>query len=531
MWALLASASALLSSCEDTLDADKYFEDRRTIESVFTDISQTNGWLSQAFSYLKTDLADVITKEQGAVGWHCFADDYYFGDRDVAYDNKWSTQDAYTAFKQGDYDENLGSNAWRDAYRGIFQASVFIHNIDRNYKLTAEERRDMKGQARFVRAYYYWLLLRKYGPVPIVPDEGADYSLEYQELSYPRSTYEECAEYIGEEMVQACKELKDWSRYVGNTSAENLVRPTRGAALATRALAYIYAASPLANGQLANGSHQGVSDAFAKSFVNKDGTPLLSLNYDERKWARAAAACRDVIECPANYELFHVGVNTSDNKNAGYPKTITPYDDNDFSTKNWPEGYADIDPYLSYRDLFNGVANLSNPEVIFSRGYNVGTSPHTSIDGFVTHQLPNSLNGFNCHGLTQKMVDAYYMLDGTDCPGKDSEYGEGDGSERRTGWTTNSPRDPYPASKYPPLGVGVSMQYAEREPRFYACVAFNGSYWWNADPDKPVSSRYVQYFYWRGTTSSSSESGSNESQNNGYTNSAYYLRTGIGCKK
>ena len=160
MLALLSSASALLTSCEDTLSADKYFDDRRTIESVFTDINQTNGWLSQAFSYLKTDLADVITKEHGGVGLHCFADDMYFGDRDIAYDNKWSTVDAYTSFKQGDYDENFGSNAWTSAYRGIYQASVFIHNIDRNYKLTEEERLDMKGQARFVRAYYYWLLLR-----------------------------------------------------------------------------------------------------------------------------------------------------------------------------------------------------------------------------------------------------------------------------------------------------------------------------------------------------------------------------------
>lgn len=531
---LVAGASAILYSCDDTLDSDKYFDDRRTIESVFTDINQTNGWLSQAFSYLKTDLADCLTKEQGAVGWHCFADDMYFGDRDVLYDNKWTTSDAYTSFKQGDYDENLGSNAWRDAYRGIFQASVFIHNIDRNDKLSVEDRTDLKGQARFVRAYYYWLLLRRYGPVPILPDEGADYNLDYSELSYPRNTYEEVAQFIGSEMVQACKELKDWSRHQGNTSAENLIRPTRGAALATRALAYIYAASPLANGQLANGSHPGVSDAFAKTLVNKDGTPLLGLTYDESKWARAAAACRDVMECPAGYELFHVGVNTTDNRISGYPKTITPYQDGDFSEKNWPEGYADIDPYLSYRDFFNGVADLSNPEIIFSRGYNVGFSEHASISGFVTHQMPNTLNGFNCHGLTQKMVDAYYMRDGSDVAGKDSEYGEGDGSVRRTDWTTNS-RGANPYTKYPPLGQGVSMQYADREPRFYACVSFNGSYWWNADPD--VKTHYMQIYYWRGNTSTGSSGDSGEgssaggTQNNGYTNSCYYLRTGIGCKK
>ena len=361
-----------------------------------------------------------------------------------------------------------------------------------------------------------------------MPDEGADYTLDYSELSIPRSTYEEVAEFIGEEMVQAANELQTWSRFTGNTSSENLARPTRGAALATRALAYIYAASPLANGQLANGDHPaGVSDGFAKSFLDFDGKPLLGLEYDESKWARAAAACRDVIECPSNYELFHVGINSVDNRTTGYPVTITPYKDGDFSEKNWPEGYADIDPYLSYRDFFNGVADLGNSEIIFSRGYNVGTSRHTGIDAFVSHQMPNSLFGFNCHGLTQKMVDAYYMLDGSDCPGKDSEMNGGDGSERRTGWTTNA-RGQYPYTKYPPLGQGVSMQYAEREPRFYASVAFNGSYWWNANPDK--SSHYMQVYYWRGTTTSGSGDNA-EVQNNGYTNSCYYLRTGIGCKK
>lgn len=508
----------LTTACSDTLDADKYLEDRITIESVFDDINQTHGWLAQAFSFLKGDLADCHTKE-GAF-FHCFSDDMYFGDRDP---NKgqtnYSYMESYNGIKQGDYDENFGSNAWYNAYKGIYQASVFIQNIDRNHKFTEAERQDLKGQARFVRAYYYWLLLRRYGPVPIMPDEGADYTLPYSELAVPRSSYEEVAVFIATEMEKAAGELQTWNRFQGNTDASNIIRPTRGAALATRALAYIYAASPLANGQLQNGSHpQGVSDAFAHKLVNFDGTPLLGLTYDESKWARAAAACRDVMECPANYELYHVGVYTVDNKTTGYPKTITPPADGDFSNKNWPEGWADIDPYLSYRDFFNGAVGLDNSEIIFSRGYNASGSWHSNVDGFVTHQMPNSLFGFNCHGLTQKMVDAYYMNDGTDVPGKDSELNGGNGSERSTGWTTNRGDNAY--TNFPPLGPGVSMQYANREPRFYACVAFNGSYWWDACPTR--NNRYMQVFYWRGATNTG---------NNGYTNSPYYLRTGIGCKK
>ena len=53
-----------VSSCSDVLDADKYLEDRIQLETVFTDINQTNAWLTYAFSFHKGDLADCHTKEQ-----------------------------------------------------------------------------------------------------------------------------------------------------------------------------------------------------------------------------------------------------------------------------------------------------------------------------------------------------------------------------------------------------------------------------------------------------------------------------------
>ncbi|MCM1111045.1 MAG: RagB/SusD family nutrient uptake outer membrane protein [Clostridium sp.] len=536
--AILACA-ALFSSCADELDSDKYFDDRVTIETVFTDVNMTNGWLAQAFRFLKGDLADCKTKE---VAYSiCFADDMYYGDRDPNKGADYPYMHSYNAFKRGDYDENFGSSAWTDGYKGIYQASIFINNIDMNTKLSQEDRTDLKGQARFLRAYYYWLLLRRYGPVPIMPVETADYTLSYDELSIPRSSYEEVAEFISDEMIQAAKELKMVSRIYQegvNTDATAIIRPTKGAALATRALAYLYAASPLANGQLSNGHPRATEADFVAALVNKDGKELLSKTYDESKWARAAAACRDVIELGGGYELYHSGVNTTNNETAGRPKTITPPDDGDFSGQNWPEGWADIDPYLSYRDLFTGEVGLENTEIIFSRGYNM--TGHQGIEGFVVHNLPTTLNGFNCHGLTQKMVDAYYMNDGTNCPGMNSEPGYEDADfvdtrERATGFTENSPRKPatYYAN-FPPLDKDVSMQYANREPRFYASVGYNGSHWWSKDPDKQNSKDdyYPQVFYYRGTTRLIDADGNQTIlPSNGYNNSPYYLRTGVACKK
>lgn len=509
----------IMTGCSDELDSDKYFEDRPSLQSVFTDRNQTYGWLAQAYSFLKGPLEDMGTKrtsEADAYG-QCFGDDMYFGDRDAKLGDSDDGGHSinFNSLMLGDYTENAGRDAWINAYKGIYQASVFIHNIYRNEKMTEEEREDLKGQARFVRAYYYWLLLRKYGPVPIMPDEGADYTQSYQALATPRSTYEQCAEFIATEMKQAASEMKNWNRFEqpNNTDAEFVAQATKGAALAVRALVYIYAASPLANGQLQNGTHPGiVTDNIARDFNNTDGTALLSRTYDESKWARAAAACRDVMECQANYELYHYGrVTTS--TDTDLPQTITPYADGDFSEQDWPEGYRDIDPYLSYRRLFDGEESLvGNTEIIFTRGYNTTDD----IKQMVAHQMPTECNGWNCHGLTQKMVDAYYMKDGSDCPGKDSEYGEGDGSTRLTGWTTSRNY-----TSYKPLYRDVSLQYANREPRFYASVGYNGARWRRKDPalSGTSTSQTPQIFYYRDDTK------------NGYTNDSRHLRTGIGCMK
>lgn len=101
----------------------------------------------------------------------------------------------------------------------------------------------------------------------------------------------------------------------------------------------------------------------------------------------------------------------------------------------------------------------------------------------VVHQLPRSGGGgYGQHGMTQKQCDAYYMNDGEDCPGMNDMYEGYTGYEGR--YNTNSRPAGYveagELAQYPelgPLGEGVSKQYVNREPRFYASVAYNGSTW------------------------------------------------------
>ena len=210
------------------------------------------------------------------------------------------------------------------------------------------------------------------------------------------------------------------------------------------------------------------------------------------------------------YELYTVPVQeTGDNA------TVIPPDDGNFYEKNWPSGWADIDTEESYAQVFDGTLPASgNPELIFTRGNN---QDGESIKSMVSHQLPRSATGWNTHGLTQKLVDAYALNDSTDIPGKDMEIGRGNGSERLDGYVTQGYHD---AGLYKPLRPGVFLQYDNREPRFYAAVAFNGSFWSLLNEDQERN-RNQQVFYYR-----------NNPKGNGFNSSnAYWLRTGIGMKK
>ncbi len=480
-----------LPSCSGYLDSDQYFSDRLTVETVFSDKTYSEEWLAHVFSDLEGQCADVCNFRSSP---HCFADDMIYGGDDADYGTTGSGETfSYNIFHGGSYSEDDKQATWTQAYEGIRNATIFIKYIWMNEDLSDEEIADYRAQARFARAYYYWILLRKYGPVPLLPDEGIDYNESYDEIATPRSSYEECAEYISNEMALAAKDLE-----LARSPYTEVARPSKGAALAARAQALLFAASPLMNGN---------TDDYAMQLVDDEGNQLLSATYDEKKWARAAAAARDVMELGV-YDLYTVSYRTSGD--VAYPATIDPPYDPEFSEQDWPDGWKNIDPFESYRSLFNGTATGDNPELIFTRGDNGGNQ----IWNMVTNQLPVIAGGWTNNGITQKQCDAYYMDDGTDCPGKDLEIGRGDGTARLTGFTT---QDDAGAGLYKPLPAGVSLQYAGREPRFYASVAYNGCIW-NMLNEELETDMNQQVFYYRGG-------------GNGYTNTLKWLRTGIGLKK
>ena len=489
---ILAISAVAATSCSDYLEVDRYFNDRMTLENVFTNQDYAEQWLADTYSHLRGSNTEVCGKYNSP---HNFADDQTFGDG--------HRTDHYGYVTSGQWEMvDYASNVWSECYNGIRKATIFMQNVhmliaDSRY-VTEEDVKDYHAQARFVRAYYYWLLLKKYGPVPVLGDDILDYNESYDDLARARNTFDEVVDFIASEMVIAAEDLP-LTR--GVLEAQ---RPTRGAALATRAKALIYAASPW------NNPKEGVGDSYQfEDLTNFDGKLLMAQEYNDEKWAKAAAACKDVMDLGV-YQLHVVAPRSV--AADGFPVTVEPYDDGDFSENKWPEGYADIDPYESYRSLFNGSYTVDgNTEIIFGRGPAANQGENIK-NQMVQHQMPQSIGGWNVHGMTLKQMDAYYMVDGTDAPGKDT-YDEEAAKERVKGYTKE-------AGEYPHLdAAGISLQFANREPRFYASVAYSGTKW----PALSYSGNHVQLrnqicHYYRGTR-------------DGYLNGKLWLRTGIGSIK
>ena len=112
----------------------------------------------------------------------------------------------------GEYEEaNYGplsgwfSNHWRFPYQSIFQANDFIDHVEGTDLLDEKKRDAFLGQARYFRAYAYFMLVNAFGDVPLV------LSTEVNESSrLPKSPKAEIDKLIIEDLEKAEQELKGW---------------------------------------------------------------------------------------------------------------------------------------------------------------------------------------------------------------------------------------------------------------------------------------------------------------------------------
>ena len=433
IYTLLIALLCFVSSCDYLGVSDQLAGGLQNTEQVFDNVSYTKRWYANVFAGIP-DYSGVNSVNVGAFKnpWTGMCDELVVG---YGNSSKYNNSDRNAA--------NMGFHRYGDCYKYIRQANIFLQKAHpimttgtQGDQLLEDELTQMKANVRFMRAFYHYLLFEQYGPIILVKDKIYN-ATEDQDV--PRNTVDEVIEYIDSELTAVASELTQEPIF---EDKDYRAWPTKGVALAVRAKLWLYAASPLLNG--------GYREAL--SVTNPDGTRLFP-DYDAGKWEKALAACKDFIDYAeaGRYELYK------------------EYKD---------DNGAVIDPDKSVYNLFQKYTH----EIIWATANNDWGGMNG--DAFDRRIAPRcEKNGLGSTGVTQELVDAFYMKDGF--PVSATAYLPQSTLYQEEGYGTYKDQNDNFSKKY--TNVTVSNRYLNREPRFYNTAFFNGRQW-------PVSCNQVLFY-------------------------------------
>jgi hypothetical protein len=172
-------------------------------------------------------------------------------------------------------------DAFKTCYTQIRAVNQLFANI-KTVPMKAVNKVQVLAEARFLRAWYYFILLEHYGGVPIVGDKLYSYT---QPISETRSTFAQTVDYIAGQCDTAAQTLPIIQ------TGQGYGRASGGACLALKARLYLYAASPLFN-KPPNITVNAPSDIASANVKPLVGYPT----YDATRWATAEAAALAVIQ-------------------------------------------------------------------------------------------------------------------------------------------------------------------------------------------------------------------------------------------
>jgi len=240
IWSLVAAAVVLVS-CGDKMDYKEYsVYDEDYVKTTF---ARSAGLVTSAYNDLDYDFGNY----SGALLASATDEAVYSHSGNAIekfYDGGWSAS------------SNNDASLWTKCWRGISYANLFLDKfkdetfedyiLDLDYKAEIHQYQNLQYEARFLRAYYYFLLVRSFGGVPLITT-----NLDANEANtQPRVSSDEIFQFIISECA-AIQDLivKDYSD-LGNLqlkSKNETGRANNLAVLALKARAALYYASPLFN--------------------------------------------------------------------------------------------------------------------------------------------------------------------------------------------------------------------------------------------------------------------------------------------
>jgi len=212
---------------------------------------------------------------------------------------------------------------WGNCYSAIRAANIFLNNYQRVPWADSSRKVWLPNEARALRAYFYYELVKRYGGVPLIGDKVFD-SNDKELLNLKRNSFEECVNYIVSELDKAKDSLRPDASLAGRTTDADFGKMRKSIVLAIKAKVLLLAASPLFNpSPTPNRSYTGYA------------------SYSAERWKAAADAAKAVMDLgiydlePNRYTLMLQRAN----KEHIFFRMSDPRIDNAYSYYMSPPGY------------------------------------------------------------------------------------------------------------------------------------------------------------------------------------------------
>ena len=120
----------------------------------------------------------------------------------------------YDARLHGQNNQFSGASDWQTGYQNLRQVNYFFHNYKVPEIQENEDVLSLKGEAYFLRAYWHFDLLKKFGSIPIM-DAFWDENATIAGLQIPAKARNEVARFILSDLVEAKNLLHSRGKYSG----------------------------------------------------------------------------------------------------------------------------------------------------------------------------------------------------------------------------------------------------------------------------------------------------------------------------
>lgn len=305
---------------------------------------------------------------------------------------------------------NANGSLWTTCYEGISYANMFLdefngltfddYKLDVAYAEEMHQYNNFQYEARFLRAYFYFLLVRQYGGVPLKVSD-----LEASEANnLPRATADEIFQFIDDECVAIKDKIIEDYADLGKMalSITETGRANNLAVLALRARAALYHASPLFNPnndqtlwkKAAQANMDVISACRARQFtLSSDYAGLFKgrTNWSDAKALKEIIFARRILSESRTFETYNFPVGMSgagaggQGGNCPTQNLVEAYETGDIrlaatvarNGDSWPN--ANTQPLETYIGGTNGLPNVNaTPTSYYLKKY---VDPETQISG------------------------------------------------------------------------------------------------------------------------------------------------------